>query len=572
MIKVMDETLINKISAGEIVLNLVSVVKELVENSIDASSSEIKIELNASGLESITVIDNGIGMDKNDAKLAFLPHASSKVICDDDLYHIKTLGFRGEALPSIASVSDIVLITSNKIEGTLVHIKGGKTIEVKTSDLRCGTKVIVKNLFYNTPARLKHLKASYKELSLIVDYINKISLSYPNIAFKLINDNKILFQTDGSNNILKVINAIYGIDKTKKMLEINNSNNDYNIKGFISTPDITKQTRNHIICLVNKRVVKNNELINLINDAYHTFKPDDKYPIVILHIDTDPSLIDVNIHPTKSDIKFSKMDLLGDLIFNTIKVRLKEETLIPEIINKEIKEENINISFDFKIPQIEEKTPIISEKEEIYNKEEKELSYKKRLPILYPVGSIHGTYLVFENELGMYLIDQHAANERINYEKYLTALSNPNTDLSPLLIPINIELSNKDYIILKENIDILEKIGLEVEEFGINTICVKKHPTWINPIYLDQDINKIIELVIEKEKDFSYTKFVDHIAMSIACKKSIKANTKISIEEMEVLVNDLRKCDNPFNCPHGRPTIVVYTKNDLEKSFKRIMD
>ena len=330
-IKVMDEVLANKIAAGEVVEKTMNVVKELVENSIDAEATEITIKLIDSGVKEIEVSDNGIGMDKEDAKLAFERHATSKLKSLDDLFYIESLGFRGEALPSIASVSNVRLKTSNGDVGTLITIDGGKDMKVKRSDLQEGTTITVSDLFYNTPVRLKYLKNLYVELAYIVEYINKMALSYPNIKFTLINNDKVLLSTDGSGDLLKVIYEIYGADITKKMIPINNENDDYNISGYISYPEVTKGNRNSITTLVNGRVIKNNELNKCIVEAYHTYIHKGRYPIIVLNIDVDPILIDINIHPTKMDIKFSKMDTLKDLVEKTITKRLEEISLIPEV-------------------------------------------------------------------------------------------------------------------------------------------------------------------------------------------------------------------------------------------------
>ena len=332
IIRVMDEHLANKIAAGEVVEKCVSIVKELVENSIDAQSTSIKIELIESGVKEIKVTDNGSGMDKEDTTKAFLPHATSKLIEEDDLYRIQTLGFRGEALPSIASVSDVLLKTSTGDVGTYIHIKGGKLVEVQNGDARKGTIVTVKNLFYNTPARLKHLNSLYTELAHITDYINKVALSHPFISFQLNNDGKVLFKTDGSGNQRKVIHEIYGLDVTKKMLEIRGANNDYEVEGYISYPEVAKSNRNHMIALVNGRVVRNIDINRSILDAYYTYIPMDRYPICIINIVKDPSLLDVNIHPTKLDIKFSKLEELKVLIYNNRKMIDKNNLIENELI------------------------------------------------------------------------------------------------------------------------------------------------------------------------------------------------------------------------------------------------
>lgn len=579
-IKVMDEILANKIAAGEVIEKCVSIVKELVENSIDAKSSNIRVDLINSGVTEIKVTDDGVGMDHDDAVLAFQRHATSKLKSEDDLFKISSLGFRGEALPSIASVSEVSLKTSTGDKGTYILIKGGKIIANESCEARCGTEIIVRKLFYNTPARLKHLSSLYSELANISDFINKIALSYPDISFILTNDGKTLLNTSGNGNLLKVINNIYGIDITKKMIEINNTDGEYNIYGYISMPEVTKSSRNHMITIVNGRVVRNQEVNKTINDSYHTFKPDDRYPIVVLKIDVDTSLVDVNIHPTKQDVKFGKLEELKKLISSTISEELKKIRLIPKIENKEydIPINNIMVNTINNYEDIDEK-PNESYEEITLNLEVKEETpiykevikeEKEKVPMMYPVGLVKGTYIICQNELGMYMIDQHAANERINYEYYYYALSNL-TDSIDMLIPINIELPFNEYIVVKENLNILRDMHFDIEEFGVNSFIIRSHPIWLPNGNEELAIRKIIELIISKEKNFDILKFNDRVAMTVSCKASIKANDNISIDEMQTLINKLRNCKNPYTCPHGRPTIIFYSNYELEKLFKRAM-
>ena len=339
-IQIMDEVLANKIAAGEVVEKCMNVVKELVENAIDAKATSIKIELMDSGVKEIKVTDDGIGMDREDAVLAFSRHATSKVKNENDLFHIGSLGFRGEALPSIASVSNVTLNTNNGVVGTEVEIHGGKLIAVNPSELAKGTSILVRDLFYNTPVRLKYLKSLYTELAYITEYVNKMALSYPEIRFVLTNNDKVLLKTDGSGRLLKVINDIYGLSVTKKMIEIKNENEDYQISGYISYPELQKSNKNAITLLVNGRVIRNLDIIRYITDSYHTYIPQDRYPIVVMKIDVDPILVDVNVHPTKMDIKFSKMDTLKDLITKTITSKLESLTLIPDAILETTVDEN----------------------------------------------------------------------------------------------------------------------------------------------------------------------------------------------------------------------------------------
>lgn len=572
LIRVMDQFLANKIAAGEVVEKCASVVKELVENSIDAKSSEIKIELEEAGTKRIKITDNGIGMDKEDAILAFSRHATSKIRYEDDLYNINTLGFRGEALPSIASVSEITLKTSTGSIGTIIELQGGKLISEKNGDARRGTIISVDNLFFNTPARLKYMNSLYTELASVTDYVNKIALSHPEIKIVFKNNDKILLNTDGSNNLLKVIKDIYGIEVAKKMMFITGENDDYKINGYISYPEITRSNRNHITLIVNNRVVKNYEIIKVVNDAYHTYKPEDRYPIVVLNIEVDPSLIDVNIHPAKLEIKFGKVEALKELIIEKISDLLGKESLIPEV--KETREIYEEISLDLGREVIKEETVIYNEGSNLLIEEElivepKEES-KERFPELYPVGSVHGTYIICQNENGMYIIDQHAAKERINYEKYLMELAEAHNETKEMLFPMTIEFPKNEYIILRENLNILNDLGFDIEEFGINTLIVKAHPLWLPIGYEEQATRRIMEIVIDKE-EFELKKFNENIAITLSCKLSIKANDYISTDEMEKLIDDLKRCKNPFTCPHGRPTIIHYSTYELEKLFKRVM-
>lgn len=587
-IKVMDELLSNKIAAGEVVEKVVSIVKELVENSIDAKATMIKVDLKEAGLREITVTDNGIGMDKNDAQLAFQRHATSKLYTDDDLFNINSLGFRGEALPSIAAVSDVVLKTCQDDVGTQIHIKGGKILENKPSEGRIGTQITVTNLFYNTPARLKHLSSPYAELANVTEYVNKMALSYPKVKFILTNDEKELLNTDGSGNLLKVIKSIYGLDIAKKMLPIEISNDDYEVSGYISLPEVNRSSRNHMTVLVNGRVIKNQYLNRIINDAYFSFKEDTRYPIVVIKITADPILVDVNIHPSKQDIKFSNFEDLKNMISEVINKTIRSKLLIPKIEVKEqptVKYENLSLNLERN--SISEE-PSLLDKQKLTNlvnfnyepnnelDNEEEPSYieerpKETLPELYPIGLALGTYIVCENERGIYLIDQHAAQERINYEKNSYLLAHPNNDVISPLIPMIIELPNNEFIIAKEKLDIIKSYNIDIEEFGINSFRVISHPTWFPKGNEEKIVRRIIEEIVNKGKDFSLAKFNNSLAALISCKMSVKANTRITKEAQEEIINELRKCNNPFNCPHGRPTIINFSTYEIEKMFKRVI-
>lgn len=594
-IKIMDDDLANKIAAGEVVEKCVSVVKELVENSIDAGSNEIKIEVKEAGTKSIKVTDNGSGMEHSDALLAFQRHATSKLLDEMSLFRISSLGFRGEALPSIASVSKVSLNTSTGGIGTEIEIDGGKLIKDEPADARRGTKVEVKNLFYNTPARLKYLNSIYSELANVCEYVNKIALSYPEKKITLISDDKVILNTDGSGNLLKVIKEIYGSDVARKMKKISVFNDDYDVDGFISLPEVTRSSRNHMITLVNHRVIRNVELNRAINDAYHTYKPETRYPIVVLNINTDPSLIDVNVHPSKLDIKFSNFDDLKELIKKGIKDVLDKALLIPKIettkpVSDNFKESKIELQqlnlerekiieddtidyslFDDDAMNVNEDITNYNENREDdiknYNDEKKKII----MPEMYPVGLAKGTYIICQNELGIYMIDQHAAKERINYEGYKKAFGNPLEGSIKMLVPLTLEFPSNEFIIIKQNLEVLRNMHFDIEESGINSFVIKEHPTWIKEGYENESIKKLIEVLISEEKNFSIEKFREKAAIMLSCKMAIKANMNISIKEMESLINDLRKCENPYTCPHGRPTTIFYSNYELEKMFKRAM-
>ena len=373
------------------------------------------------------------------------------------------------------------------------------------------------------------------------------------------------------------------------MIEVKSNNDDYSIEGYISMPEVTRSNRNYITTLVNGRVIKNTTLNKTINDAYSNYKEDTRYPIVVLNIKTDPNLIDVNIHPSKLDIKFSNFDDLKNLIFNMINNSIKTKLLIPKIeISKQKIEptptiyENLSLNLERTIKEDtikysssnQETTSYQNElleeiQEDSTNQIEEIKEENNKLPELYPIGLALGTYIICENEFGIYLIDQHAAQERINYEKYSYELSHPSNNIMTPLIPITIELPINEYLIIKNNLDILEKLNITTEEFGTSTLRVISHPTWLPQDNIDKTIRNIIDTIIKEEKNFNLKKFNDHLAASLACKASIKANTRITISDMESIISQLRECKNPFNCPHGRPAIIEFTKYELEKMFKR---
>lgn len=582
-IRVMSENLANKIAAGEVVEKCASVLKELVENSIDAGSTNIKVILKNGGLNEITVIDNGIGMDPDDAKLAFYRHATSKIYKDDDLYFIETLGFRGEALASIASVSEVVLNTCDGFVGTKVHIKGGELLSVSDAPLRTGTEIHITNLFYNTPARLKYLKSEVTELNNCTQFIEKLALSKPEIAFNLSNNDRLVVKTSGSNNLLKTIHEIYGLNVSSNMLELKCSSDDFLVTGYISKPSILKKNRNHFNTFVNGRIIKNVEINRAINDAYNTYKHEGFYPIVVINIFTDPTLVDVNIHPTKQDIKMSKMEVLTNLIYKEIKKVLYNNMLIPDAVIDEVKKNVKDDDSFINLNEVNSTNNDIEDNGIVVNEEiiQTSMDFGKKEDIivneefkslnLYPVGQVHGTYIIAENEDGMFILDQHAAHERVNYEMITKMFKEENVSIIDMLVPMKFELSTSDYIAFMDKKSVLEELGFKIEEFGINTVIIKSHPTWLKSNYEGDNLKYIVDLVIDSSKNFNKDRFLDSLAKMVSCKMSVKANEHLSKMEMEKLLKDLVKCDNPYNCCHGRPSIMKFSNYELEKMFRRVL-
>ena len=585
----LDDALSNLIAAGEVVENMASVVKELVENSVDAESKNIKIDLLESGLNEIRVTDDGEGMSKEDMKMSVKRHATSKIKTSHDLFHISSLGFRGEAIPSIASVSHLEIISSEGEIGYRIFLLKGELKEEGEYAPRKGTSISVRYLFYNTPARLKHLKATNTELSFIVDYVNKIALSHPEVSFTLTNNKKTIFKSTGSNDYLKVLSNIYSIEIIKNMAPFQGENQYFEVSGYITKPIFNRSSRNHVTVIVNNRMIKNNKIIYAVNEAYKTYLPVGKHPIVFLKIDLDPLLIDVNVHPQKLEVKFTEERMLLSLIRNTIGDKLKSLSLIPEIKEKiEDKVEYVTLDLDspangkssvvkedfvkyidglVEKKKIREKSETLEPSKKI---EEKSAPTKKKIPRLEYIGQYLGTYLIAQNEEGLFIIDQHAAAERIRYENYYKRMAAANIETYELLIPITLDLSNQEVIALKDLTNLLIPLGIELEINKMNTIDILKVPTWFIEGYERIYTEEIVKFVLEG-KDIGIMNVKDSLAKSLSCKHSIKANKYINKNEIEKLLHDLENCENPYTCPHGRPTIIKFTQNEIEKLFLRIM-
>lgn len=578
----LDEKTANLIAAGEVVLGPNSVVKELVENSIDAKAKNISISLLNSGLKMIEVTDDGLGMDSDDVLKAFSRHATSKIRNAFDLSSIKTLGFRGEAIPSIASVSNFEIISKPKEADYGYHaiLNGGVLKDHGVIAATSGTRIIVKNLFYNTPVRLKYLSDEQTLLSNIVGLVMRFCLANPYIGFTLTNDDRILIQTNGDGNFEAMFYDLYGKDIAKNMYHNQYEDDGVKIDCYFSSPVISKPKKNYITIVVNGRNISSNVLNNVISDTYLGYMPKYRYPIVLLNIEIDPLLVDINIHPSKMEIKFSLEDQIKALVNKTLDEGLKKLVKIPDV--KVYEEERIEpLNFDQYIDIPDEKMEYQYQdikKEAILNdvKKDEALAQIEEIkvsnqvfPYLEYIGQLSGTYLLFQNEEGLYLIDQHAAQERINYEFYFEKLKTPKNEYVEVLVPFTFKLIPEEYILLIAHKVELSKYGLYIEDMGNNTIFIRKYPNW-----LKGDINIALENIINhlaSYREFDLGKVRDSLAKMIACKASVKANHYLTNEEVANLLQDLKKCKNPFNCPHGRPVFVKLTLKEIEKLFLRTL-
>ncbi|MCF7926107.1 MAG: DNA mismatch repair endonuclease MutL [Candidatus Izimaplasma sp.] len=581
----------NLIAAGEVIENMASVVKELVENSIDANSQMISVNLKEAGLTEIKVVDDGEGMTKEDMKMAVKRHATSKIKTKHDLFHIGTLGFRGEALPSIVSVSIFELISTTDKSGYRLLLKNGRIIEEGTHAPTQGTSIKVKNLFYNTPARLKHLRSTNVELSKIVKYMNKIALSHPEIRFTLINDEKTLLNTPGTKNYLKVLSSIYSLDIIKSMEKFSGKNAYFKIEGYFAKPFFNRSSNKHITLIANNRMIYNKSLIKAIQDSFSTYLPIRKKPIVLLKITVDPLMIDVNIHPQKLEVKFTEERSLKSLIKQVIQEKLKTLDVIPKITqekNKPPKNESLDLSntphknnsnetYD-KPNQSEETPPNNHYVKETFDmpmttttskKEESSFYSHPKLPYLDYIGQFHGTYLLFQTDEKLYLLDQHAAAERIRYERYLKKLKQTNINTHTLLLPMHLDLSNEEILLLKDHLDVFKPLGLTLEVDTNNSFKITEVPNWFLKNHEETFSEEMINFFLEG-KDLNVEGVLNHLAKNLACKRSIKANKYINKSEIDTVLSNLNACDNPYTCPHGRPTIISFSTTEIEKMFERI--
>ena len=704
-INILSAELSNKIAAGEVVERPSSVVKELVENSIDAGSTNIKIIIKEFGIQQIRIIDNGSGISNDDLARAFLRHATSKISADYDLFHIETLGFRGEALASISSVSKVVIKScAGEAQGKMLVLEGGKVVSEEYYAPIKGTDLSVENLFYNTPARLKYLRNPHTEQANITNIIHKFALSYPNVAFELHVDGKITFKTYGDGDVHKILSKIYNMGVARNMIEFSGNNDDYKVFGYISVPEETRASKNYINIFINGRYIKNYGIQNAIIDAYGTLLMINRYPLCVINIEMDPILLDVNVHPTKQEVRLSKEAELIRLIKEVIAERLSNYTYIPQGMNnvltkkekakiekinfldeldnkfgdvedknsfsEEKKEPEVDLEVELSFPDTqeeqasrviqedellfggdlltnscEEKTPVQS-KENTFNQRNKtqriksdlpDLSYSshprdnrnkfgdkptkkeienfmnfskkednsnyddrtekvvsnvvkddshfneikdakivqdddtkvRTLPDLKVLAQIFKTYILSEADNKLFLIDQHAAAERYNYEKLQREFIERKNYKKQMLIPLMFDFSVEEAAEVRNNLEKFEELGIVFEEFGDNSYVVREFPGWI-----EEDEEQMIKIIVEKvlrNNNITFNELRNDAIAMASCKMSIKANQVLTDVEMNKVISDLYECKNPFTCPHGRPIITKMEKKDLEKMFKRIV-
>lgn len=650
-IAILDEQLANQIAAGEVIERPSSVVKELVENAVDAGSTTIDITIEEGGLHLIRVVDNGSGIEAEDIGTAFLRHATSKIATSRDLFRIVSLGFRGEALPSIAAVAKVTCISATDQSGLGCKyvIEGGKEQANEPINASQGTDITVRELFYNTPARLKYMKSVQTELGHIADYVNRLALAHPEITFTLKHNDHLLLQTLGNGDVLQTFAAIYGASTAKAMFAVQGEHPDYSLQGYISTPQLTRASRNAISVIVNGRYIKSFVVNQSLMQAYHTLLPINRYPLAILSIKMHPSLLDVNVHPAKMEVRFSKEPELRifveQAIRNVLEAKQHIATGVPETKKSKPDEKYVQGNITFHRPaqseppmaeQTEPSTkpggsqpagwlerfqaaksdapPTIeppvarptsqapptwrteqprvprSVTEKLYApptgkplhseapataSQEQQPSYEAakapQFPELYWIGQLHGTYIVAQNETGLYLIDQHAAHERIHYEYFLQKYASASHDRQLLLVPFTLEFTAAEMALITPKLELLAEVGVEAELFGQQTLLIRSHPQWMPPGEELAIVEEMIQYVQSEKGAIDIGKLREKAAIMCSCKASIKANDRLTREQGEALLQRLSTCGQPYTCPHGRPIVVHLSTYQLEKMFKRVM-
>lgn len=654
-IHVLNQDTINKIAAGEVIERPMAVVKELTENAIDAGAGAITVEVKDGGKALIRMTDNGVGMNEEDVRLAFTPHATSKIDDAEDLLRVSTLGFRGEALASISSVSQLEMVTKtrNELMGCRYEADGGKERTLEAVGCPDGTTILVRNLFFNTPARLKFLKSSPTEAGYINTLIERLALSHPDISFRFINQNQTKLHTSGNGNLKDVIYHIYGKDITSNLLEVDASEVSCQVKGFIGKPIISRGNRNYMNYFINGRYIKSSTIHKAIEDAYQPYNMQHRYPFTVLHFTVAPELVDINVHPQKMEIRFSDAQGIYQSVYHAISEALKHREFIPEVslaspASKPVPKKGQNTTKPVREPEMFEKKRMQSvqileeiKKEDerlkqqgimretaVYGKQDSkevtgntvsnngqtetagstvsnmgqtetignsvpntehtnEVKYNVHNPVqesffdngilseqaqkeVKIIGQVFDTYWILQYDSAMYMVDQHAAHEKVLYERFMRQFSEKKPMVQFLQPPVVLTLTMQEEQAVKEHMSVFEELGYQIEPFGGREYVVNGVPAHLPQIGNEELLKDVIDAMVDEHSRPTPDILKDKIA-SMSCKAAVKGNNRLPKEQMEELLRELMTLENPYHCPHGRPTMIKMTKTELDKKFKRIV-
>lgn len=632
-IQVLDQITIDKIAAGEVIERPASIVKELVENSIDAGATAVTAEIKEGGISYIRIADNGSGIEKSQVPSAFLRHSTSKIRTAEDLTHIASLGFRGEALSSIAAVSQVELITKTEAEtfGTVYRIAGGKEESMEDTGARDGTTFLVRQLFYNTPARRKFLKTPMTEAGHVSDLMTRLALSHPEISFQFINNGQSRLHTSGNGNLKDVIYHVYGREIAANLLEVDHEEKGIHITGYLGAPLISRGNRNFETYFINGRYIKNQVVYKAIEDAYKDFSMQHKYPFVVLHIAIDGTAVDVNVHPAKMELRFGNQQEVYNAVFAAVDQTLHKKELIPDVKLEEpakIPEKPVPGGVSFKTsvpapqkPAAEAKEPPrerdldyfmeeMKKRVRSYHEQNSAAEVKEQGEIFKPkrqmdrireaaayavkeprqmelfegnllkgenrpdyqlVGQVFDTYWIVQQEDRMYIIDQHAAHERVLYEKILQSMKTREFTSQMISPPIILNLTMQESDLLKKYMDRFTRIGFEFEEFGQESYAVRAVPGNLFHIAKKELLLEMLDSLSDEITRNHSSDLIDEKIASMSCKAAVKGNMRLTAQEADALIGELLTLENPYHCPHGRPTIIAMSKRELEKKFKRIV-
>lgn len=578
VIKILSENLVNQIAAGEVIERPSSVVKELVENSIDSGADRILVDVKDGGKTFIKVTDNGCGMSRTDLEMALQRHATSKIGSEADLWRIKTMGFRGEALASIASVSKMVLKSkpAGDVGGAMIECNGGDMVSATEVGMSDGTVIEVYDLFFNTPARQKYLKKDSTELGQITSVMNNIALANPSIAFKLIHNGKVVFDLSPVTDLISRVRDVFGVATADAMIPVFYGGSSFQIEGFVGKPALSRSTTKHQYFFVNGRYIQHFVLAHSIKSAFHSMLMENKKPVFVINITIDPSLIDVNVHPRKLEVRFEDQQRMIRTMYSCVKAALEKESLTPLGITES--KRYMSDSFPKSEPVKGDVQDAISFSKEFLAERDTQQIKQTSLPTsmsdeeeeeaMKAISQVSESYIVAQDSGGLVLIDQHAAHERIRYEQLMDQYENEQKAVQPLLVPLQIEFSGEEAGVIEGNKDIFVGLGFDIEPFGGNTFVVNGVPAFLSGEDAQQVIKGVLDDLLNESKPSRVQGF-EEVINYMSCRSAIKFGQKLSLGEMQVLIDDMGKLKRPYTCPHGRPTMISLTLSELEKMFGR---